>query len=1307
MHNLCILGLVTVLVLWLTGSMKILQLNTRAISTYKRYIENYAESARFDVICLSETWNRDDAPKVKNFTHYWKNRKHNNKGGVAILVNKGVKAVYRKDLETDKLEAIWVEACIGKQRTLIASIYIPPGHKEDITALEGVIDKIPSSTAVVLTGDFNARSSLWDNGSRVGVAWTLGNQLEQLAVTHGFHILNDGTPTRIFGGFKSAPDVSLSRGVTCPVKWQVNHDIVVRSDHSPVILNYDEGRPATKSRWNLSGTDWDSWKTQLDAKMESSLLSAHDDTTAEEACRTFTDDILQCANENISRKEICVHSKPFITEKVKNLLTECKAARRRYRKRSDPKNWRIAKAAVAAFMEAFREAKQEWLDNISEEVKLASGDMWKKVNKMIKGSTSTVVQPIRLTNGDYTFDDAEISDRLRDVHITRTHVNTDDFDNDWYCKINSDTEEIITKEVALGNKEDLYNSDITIEEVNGAINKMKKHSAPGPDQILPIMISEAGDVTKEALQQLFQKCWSSYSVPSIWKEENRIYIPKPGKDDYHIEKASRPLSLTSSVGKLMERIICQRLVWYLEAAGLMDPLQFAYRRNHSISQAILLFVMDILEGFKKNENTVATFVDLEGAFDSVWREAVVYKLAEIGIKGRMLLYIADYLRGRRARNLVNTHESTWINTELGVPQGSVISPILFIIFIKNMTSSIPKKIGYADDLFDWTRHVDISAAESEMKDHVRKLMNWNRKWRLTINLSKTEVICFCKSGHIYVNITVDGKTLRQVTSKVCLGVLLDQNLTFREHTDRTSRRALGALTRISALMADIGGMKMEIGTALYKACVRPHLEYAYPVWCFAPEEQLRKLERVQRIALLRATGTVSSTPASALEVLTSVPPLRIRYQEILAQEYIRILRKPHDNLLRSTLLYNLANPSFMDHKVLTPLHHIKMAVGSLCREFSPERVDHEPRYNLGMLNTSMVTRITNSWKTLGNSKNRTTVQAEEARRITEQQLRETDDNTIIAFTDGSALGNPGPCGAAAIIYANGIDSQPMAIRKAVSKKSTSYHGELQAIYIAMDFAVNYSALHSISKLRIFSDCQSAILTVTDSQLNNNFTSLASDIQERVKQLYTNNISIDICWVAGHAGLAANELADVEAKLAAHEAEHLEESEELSPLSLSEAKGAIKKAVVERWQKSWDTAETGRHYHRLKPTVDIRSVRSHVSRNLEIKLNRIKTGHTKLRDHMYKIGACDSPLCDCELANETVDHKIFHCALLNNSRDVMIDSIELGYVKTNTHPWDRTFDIANLTGDNTNLTPEMNTIIRQAFSKFLSDSIPVI
>jgi ribonuclease HI len=514
-----------------------------------------------------------------------------------------------------------------------------------------------------------------------------------------------------------------------------------------------------------------------------------------------------------------------------------------------------------------------------------------------------------------------------------------------------------------------------------------------------------------------------------------------------------------------------------------------------------------------------------------------------------------------------------------------------------------------------------------MQDSLECILKWNRRWRICINLTKTEVICFTKEGSHTVDVKVDGRTLAQVESKLCLGVYLDEHITFIKHANNVARKAMGALTKISALMADVGGLKMEIGTALYKSCVRPHLEFAYPVWCCLPEEQLRKLERVQRIALLRATGTVSSTPASALEVLTHIPPLRLRYEEILTQEYIRIIRKPHSNHLRGKLLQLIVDRSFLDHRVLTPIHHISMAVRNLCKDFDPDRIDHEPIYYTGMMLTTTITRVVHTWDNLGNSKNRTAVQAKEARRITEQQLRDTKDNTIVAFTDGSALGNPGPCGASAILYVNGIDSQPVAIRAPVSNNSSSYHGELYAILLAVDFAVNYSANNRISGLRIFSDCQSAILTVCNSSSqNSNFTTLTSDILKRVKQMNDNNIEIDICWVAGHAGLLANELADEEAKLAAQEASEMDETDVSVPLALSEAKGLIHNATLARWQHRWDLGDTGRHFYMHNPVVSTQSIRSYTDRRTECKINRIKTGHNTIQYTIYFIGCKHIHVC---------------------------------------------------------------------------------
>jgi hypothetical protein len=182
------------------------------------------------------------------------------------------------------------------------------------------------------------------------------------------------------------------------------------------------------------------------------------------------------------------------------------------------------------------------------------------------------------------------------------------------------------------------------------------------------------------------------------------------------------------------------------------------------------------------------------------------------------------------------------------------------------------------------------------------------------------------------------------------------------------------------------------------------------------------------------------------------------------------------------------------------------------------------------------------------------------------------------------------------------------------------------------------------------------------------------------------------------------LADNEAKLAAKEAIDMDDNEQQQLLSLSEVKGEIKRAMVEKWQHRWDLSVTGRHYHRLQPTVDSTSVHSMLDRYTESKANRISVGHTKLKEHLHIIGSTESQICECGIGIETVYHRVFECTRFSRNREQLTDSIERGYITTDTHPGDRTINLETLTGENRHLPSEMRDIIRRAFKKFALNSL---
>ncbi len=156
-------------------------------------------------------------------------------------------------------------------------------------------------------------------------------------------------------------------------------------------------------------------------------------------------------------------------------------------------------------------------------------------------------------------------------------------------------------------------------------------------------------------------------------------------------------------------------------------------------------------------------IDFEGAFDAVWRDGGILKLHEAGITDNMLLYLSSFLENRKSRSLVNGFTSDWIDTLTGVPQGSVVAPIIFVLFISHITRQMCSHIGYADDLTIWISAVDAKEASKELQKSLDRMLTLSKKWRLSINTQKTKVVNFQRRGQRTVNLTYDGTPLKQVS----------------------------------------------------------------------------------------------------------------------------------------------------------------------------------------------------------------------------------------------------------------------------------------------------------------------------------------------------------------------------------------------------------------------------------------------------------------------------------------------------------------------------------------------------------------
>ncbi len=606
---------------------------------------------------------------------------------------------------------------------------------------------------------------------------------------------------------------------------------------------------------------------------------------------------------------------------------------------------------------------------------------------------------------------------------------------------------------------------------------------------------------------------------------------------------------------------------------------------------------------------------------------------------------------------------------------------------------------YADDVSAWVTDVDATLAARDLQNQLTGFSAWLNKWRLLVSAQKTEVVLFCKKGPPQpIHVSLNGNQLNQVPVKRSLGVDLDYHLKFDQHVDLVATRAIGAIAALHNLLNEAGGVRRDLAVNLYKAFILPHIEYAYSAWCTASRTTLSKLGRFQRIALIKATGCLNSTPTNSLEVISGCMPLNLRLKETLAQEYVRIMRKPDDSLIKQSLHQSLSHP--FTPGIPMAAHLMQAAYRPTSRTIDIQKVETEPSL-LTTFSSQITTRpITD--RELGSSTNRTQEQILLAQSATTAHLSQLPPSTLIAFTDGSALHNPGPCGASAVIFTHGLSMQPTVLQRPVSKHSSSYHAELSAVHLALEYSsVLTQTNRHLNTICLHTDCQSVIATLMGGNPNG-FHNTVEKIHELVRNLHMSGVSVEILWVAGHAGLAANEIADRAAKEAAKNAAE-PDSIISTQVPLSEVKSQIRKETFLAWQRAWDIQHEGRFTYELLPKVKNSHLNYSISRKCDIRINRLRSGHSMLPEHASKMGlsSTNSPLCQCGRDTGTVAHFLLHCPIHTQAREALISSIELGYQTTNTPPHLRSLDIKTILGSNQDLSSDMRLCIHKATVGFLA------
>ncbi|KAL1137830.1 hypothetical protein AAG570_009526 [Ranatra chinensis] len=356
------------------------------------------------------------------------------------------------------------------------------------------------------------------------------------------------------------------------------------------------------------------------------------------------------------------------------------------------------------------------------------------------------------------------------------------------------------------------------------------------------------------------------------------------------------------MGKILEKIILKRLNKFIHDNTLLRPEQCGFRNQHSTSHQLLRVVESITRGFNEHRSTGALFIDIEKAFDRVWHEGLLYKLIKLGIPDGLTNILGSYLTNRHFRVQIDSHKSQWKQIRAGVPQGSLLGPVLFNLYINDIPQTDGTEIAmYADDTTFLTQSWHPKLVHHKLQNAVSKAEEWFKKWRMNVNASKCVALFFTKRAKHKPpsQLQIDGHKIPWAPSVKYLGVFLDCRLNWDCHIRETIKKARARLVQLYPLINRTSKLSLQAGRDIYLMLLRPVLTYASPVWGHAAASKINRLQVYQNKVLRMIAHAPRATRLTTLHKDMKVPMMKSQIRSLAQRFYDKI--RCVDNPLINTL----------------------------------------------------------------------------------------------------------------------------------------------------------------------------------------------------------------------------------------------------------------------------------------------------------------------------------------------------------------------------------------------------------------------
>lgn len=838
-------------------NLRILNVNCQSVVNKRAELLTTLQYIKPDIVFGTESWLRGVQPGKPPSTtriassevfpddyNVFRNDRTTAGGGVFILTHKSLTAEEKPELVSD-CETNWVKIKLQDRRDLYAGVfYMPHRNDKDPKELEKSLNKITKDGAlekdILLVGDFNCPDIDWTDHSIRPGAHDRDIQQDVIDITSSSFLTQiHHLPTR----FSNSIDLIFTTNPSL-AKYSNSIPGLSQSDHDMVVADFDTKphitREAKRKIFKFNQADWNQLKTDLDSIAMTTKDQYEANADVDSLWSSFLSALRLSLEKNIPQTTLrCRRRLPWIDSSIRRLLRRKK---RQYGRARVTNKWKKYRSTQKLCRRNIRRAElryvnrtiQDGLDNNN------TKPFWSYVKA--RRTDNIGVSPLRN------------SGTLKSDPRSKAEILLQQFKSVFTPP---DSLPIPTLPQTTPPIPTIQISEAGVTKL---LRDLKPNKAPGPDGIPNTVLKTCAENIAPSLSLIYQRSVDTGKLPNDWLTANVSAAYKKG--DRHLAENYRPISLTSVPCKLLEHIICKHILHHLESNKILTSLNHGFRSGFSCETQLLTTTHDLLTSYDNGKQVDIAILDFSKAFDTVPHRKLLSKLSSYGVSGPLHNWLECFLTQRTMKVVLEGISSKTTTVDSGVPQGTVLGPLLFLCHINDLPAAASSQVRlFADDCLLY-REINTFQDHITLQQDLRNLQQWANDWGMRFNATKCNILSIGnKSSYFY---ELDNTVLAHVENTPYLGLLISNNLKWGNHINKICKKANASL---GFLRRNLRHLPTTCKKTAYLALVRSVLEYGAIIWDPHTKKDIDQLERVQRCAVrFIANDYTSRTPGCMTEL---------------------------------------------------------------------------------------------------------------------------------------------------------------------------------------------------------------------------------------------------------------------------------------------------------------------------------------------------------------------------------------------------------------------------------------------------------